>query len=106
MIVGQSIDRRDARLKVRGQAKYAAEFELPNMAYAALVQSTIAAGKVIAIDTSVARAMPGVLDIITTENADKLQMRDASRQTVTFPLLQSNDILYNGQHIGLVIAET
>jgi xanthine dehydrogenase YagR molybdenum-binding subunit len=106
MIVGQSIDRQDGRLKVRGQAKYAAEFELPNMAYAVLVQSTISAGTVTAIDTSVARAMPGVLDIITIDNADKLQVRAAAQQTVLFPLLQSNEVLYNGQHIGLVIAET
>ena len=106
MIVGQSIDRQDAGLKVRGQAKYAAEFALPNMAHAALVQSTISAGKVLAIDTSVARAMPGVLDIITIENADKLQLKPAAPQMVLFPLLQSDDVLYNGQHIGLVIAET
>jgi xanthine dehydrogenase YagR molybdenum-binding subunit len=106
MNVGQSIDRQDARLKVRGQAKYAAEFELPNMTYAVLVQSTISAGKVEAFDTSVARAMPGVLDIITTENADKLRLQPAAQQTILFPLLQNNEIIYNGQHIGVVIAET
>jgi xanthine dehydrogenase YagR molybdenum-binding subunit len=106
MVVGQSIDRQVGRLRLRGQAKYAADFDLPNMAYAALVQSTISAGTIIAIDTSDARAMPGVLEIITTENADKLQLPAAAGQAVLFPLLQSNDVLYNGQHIGLVIAET
>ena len=106
MIVGQSVDRRDAHLKVRGQATYAGEFSLPKMAYAVLVQSTISAGKVIGFDSSVAGQMPGVIDIITTDNADKLQVRAAAQQTVLFPLLQSNEVLYNGQHIGIVIAET
>src|ERR1700704_862105 len=103
MIVGQSVDRRDAQLKVRGQATYAGEFGLPNIAYAVLVQSTIPAGKVIGFDTEIAREMAGVIDIITTENADKLQVRTAAQQTVLFPLLQSNEVLYNGQHIGIVI---
>jgi xanthine dehydrogenase YagR molybdenum-binding subunit len=106
MIVGQSIDRQDGQLKVRGQARYAAEFELPNMTYAVLLQSTVSAGKVTGFDTEVARAMPGVVDIITTENADKLQLNAAAQQTVVFPLLQSDEVLYNGQHIGVVVAET
>ena len=106
MAIGEGINRRDARLKVRGQARYAAELALPDMAYAALVQSTIAAGTITAIDTAIARAMPGVLDIITPDNADKLQLPTSPGQAVLFPLLQSNDVLYNGQHIGLVIAET
>ncbi len=106
MLVGQSIDRRDGELKVRGQAKYAAEFALPNMACAVLLQSTIGAGKVVSFDTTTARGMPGVVDIITTENADKLTVKQAPRQTVLFPLLQSNEVLFNGQHIGVVIAET
>ncbi len=106
MFVGQSIDRRDAHLKVRGQAKYAGEFKLANMAYAVLVQSTIAAGSVIGFNTATAREMSGVIDIITTENADKLQVRAAAQQTVLFPLLQSNEVLFNGQHLGIVIAET
>jgi xanthine dehydrogenase YagR molybdenum-binding subunit len=106
MIVGKSIDRRDAHLKVRGQATYAGEFRLPNMAYAVLVQSTIPAGKVTGFDTGIARGMAGVIDIISTENADKLQVRSAAQQTVLFPLLQSNEVLYNGQHVALVIAGT
>ena len=76
------------------------------MAHAVLVQSTMAAGKVIGVDTAAARAMPGVLAIITTENADKLQLKAAAQQTVLFPLLQSDDVFYNGQHVAVVIAET
>jgi xanthine dehydrogenase YagR molybdenum-binding subunit len=106
MIVGQSIDRQDGRRKVLGQAKYAAEFRAAGMAHAVLVQSTIAAGKVTGIDTGKARAMPGLLDIITSDNADKLNVTGGAQQTVLFPLLQSNDVLYNGQHLAVVVAAT
>jgi len=106
MIAGQSIDRQDARRKVLGQARYAAEFEVPNMAHAVLVQSTVASGKIAAIDTAAAQAMPGVLAIITPGNAEKLQTKTGAQQTVTFPLLQSDDVIYNGQHIAVVVAET
>jgi xanthine dehydrogenase YagR molybdenum-binding subunit len=106
MIVGQSIDRSDGTLKVRGQATYAGEFSLPNLAYAVLVQTTISAGNVIVVDTEIARDMAGVIDIITSENADKLQVRAGGQHTVPFPLLQSNEVLFNGQTIGVVIAET
>ena len=55
-IIGQPIDRVDARLKVMGGAKYAAEFGFPGLVHAALVQSTISNGTIIAIDTSTASA--------------------------------------------------
>jgi len=107
MTIGQSIDRVDGRLKVLGQATYAAEFEVPGMAHAVLVQSTVAAGKITGFDTAKARTMPGVLAIITTEDADKLRVTGpAAQQSVLFPLLQSNDVYYNGQHVAIVIAES
>jgi xanthine dehydrogenase YagR molybdenum-binding subunit len=106
MIVGQSIDRLDGRRKVLGQAKYAAEDQPTGMAHAVLVQSTIAAGTITGIDTATARAMPGVLEILTADNADKLNLKEAAQQSVPFPLLQGNDVLYSGQHVAVVIANT
>jgi xanthine dehydrogenase YagR molybdenum-binding subunit len=106
MNVGQSIDRLDARRKVQGKATYAAEFVIPNTVHAVLVQSTVAAGKISGIDTSSAQAMPGVLAIITNDNAEKLHHDAKAQQTVAFPLLQNNDVLYNGQHIAVVVANT
>lgn len=106
MIVGQSIDRQDGRRKVLGQAKYAAEASADGMAHAILVQSTVAAGTISGIDTSKARAMPGVLEILTPDNADKLNLKQGARQPVTFPLLQGNEVLYSGQHVAVVVAET
>src|ERR1700733_1878614 len=71
-MIGQPIDRLDGRLKVTGAAKYAAEFRVPGVVHAVLVQSTIAAGSIAGFDLKVAEGMPGVLAIITPDNASKL----------------------------------
>ena len=92
--------------KVLGQAKYAAEDSANQMAHAILVQSTVAAGTISGVDTSTAKAMPGVLEILTPDNADKLNVKQGAQQMVRFPLLQGNDVLYSGQHVAVVVAET
>lgn len=103
MIVGQSIERQDGRAKVTGHAHYAAEFKLPNMAHAVLVQSTVAAGSVAGIETTAAQAMLGVLKIITPATAEKLNLKGAK---ILQAMLQNNEIFYNGQHVAIVIAAT
>lgn len=105
MITGQPIDRRDGRQKVTGAARYAAEFPMPGMVHAVLVQSTTAAGTIDGFDLAEAQGMPGVLAIITPDNATKLSRSGGVRQAITAPLLQDNTIVYNGQHIGVVVAE-
>ena len=106
MITGQPIDRLDGRLKVTGTATYAAEFPIPAAVHAVLVQSTVAAGQIAGFDLGQAQGMPGVLAIITPDNAPKLTDNGKVRQAVTQPTLQDSDILYNGQHVAIVVAET
>jgi xanthine dehydrogenase YagR molybdenum-binding subunit len=103
--IGQPIDRVDGRLKVTGRAKYAAEFTVPGIVHAVLVQSTIGAGAVTGFDSDAAKAMPGVLAIITPQNAPKLAMK-GSQQMVRAPLLQDMSVAFNGQHIAVVVADT
>ncbi len=104
--IGQGIDRVDGRLKVTGSARYAAEFKVPDVVHAVLVQSTIGAGAIIGFDLAGAKAMPGVLAIITPENALKLHLKGGASQTVRAPLLQDMDVHYNGQHVAIVVANT
>jgi xanthine dehydrogenase YagR molybdenum-binding subunit len=106
MYIGQGIIRQDGRLKVTGGAVYAAEFEVPGCLHAVLVQSTIPAGTITGFDTAQAERMPGVVAIITHNNAGKLNQRKAAQQTVTHPFLQDNRIVYNGQHVAVAIADT
>jgi xanthine dehydrogenase YagR molybdenum-binding subunit len=103
--IGQPIDRIDGRLKVTGRAKYAAEFAVPGVVHAVLVQSTIGAGLIMSFDIACAQAMPGVLAVITPEGAPKLPLKGGA-QMVRAPLLQDMNILFNGQHIAVVVADT
>ena len=109
-VVGQPINRVDGRLKVTGGARYAVEFPVEKPAYAALVGATIANGRIRSIETSAAQRAPGVLHIMTHENAPKLKPvvtnpaeGDAAGKRVP---LQSPIVYYSGQYVAMVIAET
>ncbi len=106
MYIGQGIVRQDGRLKVTGGARYAAEFDVPGCLHAVLVQSTIPAGAITGYDTAQAERMPGVVAIITHQNAGALNQHKAAQQTVTHPFLQDGRIVYNGQHVAVAVADT
>src|SRR5690348_16295216 len=106
-LIGQGIDRVDGSPKVTGTAQYPVDASFPNLAYAVLVQSTIAAGTIRHIDTTAVMAAPGVLAVITHENAGALTQGPAGNLGVPPPPpLQSNHIWHYGQHIAVVVAET
>ncbi|MBA2679571.1 MAG: xanthine dehydrogenase family protein molybdopterin-binding subunit, partial [Ktedonobacteraceae bacterium] len=100
-VVGQPLDRIDGPKKVTGTAPYAFEYALDDVTYAFPVQSTIAKGRVVSIDTSAAQAVPGVLAILTHENAPRLKDQEGE-----FAVLQSNAVAHRGQLVALVVAET
>ena len=62
---GQPLERVDGRLKVTGGARYTAEWDVPKLAYGAIVTSTIAHGRVQGIDVAAAQRAPGVLLVMT-----------------------------------------
>lgn len=111
--IGKPIDRVDARLKVTGTAKYAAEFNQKNMAYGFPVRATIGKGTVTSFDLTEANKSNGVIKILTHENAPRLTALDPAAIQKTggmlgeqLAALQENQIHYFGQYIALVIAET
>jgi xanthine dehydrogenase YagR molybdenum-binding subunit len=71
--IGKPVSRLDGPLKVKGQAPFAAEVMMDGLVYAALAYSTIAKGRISAIDTSAAEAAPGVVFVMTHLNAPTLQ---------------------------------
>ena len=71
-IIGKPLDRTDGPLKVCGQAKYAAEFDLPRLTHAVMVQSTVARGRITNVDAGAALRMPGVIHVMTHLNAERL----------------------------------
>lgn len=109
--IGQPIARIDGRLKVTGAAKYAAEFARPRLVYGALIQSTIANGRVIEIDLSAAKSAPGIVGILTRENALRFRaypddVRKPGAPGENRVPLQDDEIYYAGQHLGVVVAES
>ncbi len=102
-MVGSPLSRIDGILKVTGKADYSLDHPVGNVAYAVLVKSTIAAGKITEIDATSAEKSPGVLAVITHKNAPKLNEKGGIRGGA---MLQSPAVEFFGQNIGMVVAET
>ena len=83
--IGQPVSRVDGYAKVTGAAKYAAEHNVPDLAYGFVVSSTIAKGKITRIDTSQALRLDGVLQVFTHENAPPASKLDKSFQDEVAP---------------------
>jgi xanthine dehydrogenase YagR molybdenum-binding subunit len=109
------MSRVDGVAKVTGKAKYAAEFRVPNLAYGFIVLGSVAKGTIRSIDTREAEAAAGVIRVFTHLNTPKLgpkasaeeaSPRGAKEPDKSFRALQSDRILFNGQPVALVVAES
>jgi xanthine dehydrogenase YagR molybdenum-binding subunit len=104
---GATIDglrRIEGRDKVTGAARYAYEHPVDGAAVAIAVTSTIAKGAVHGIDATTALGHPGVLHVLTHENAPRVaEEADADAELA---VLQSPAVAYHGQVVALVVAET
>ncbi|NSY18696.1 xanthine dehydrogenase family protein molybdopterin-binding subunit [Neorhizobium sp. AL 9.2.2] len=108
-MVGGRLTRFEGSLKLTGAATYALEYPIDNLAHAALVQSTIAAGRVVSVDASRAIASPGVLMVLTPE--DDLGLRVSADWQGNRPEDKAyhplpREVQFNGQSIAAVIAES
>jgi xanthine dehydrogenase YagR molybdenum-binding subunit len=107
--IGQPLTRRDGVLKVKGQARYAADNHPSGMLHAVLAVSTIARGRVSFLDVQAAKSHPGVVEIMTPANRPALaEDPDAKTNPFMFrlDLLQNDQVRYANQSIAVVIAET
>jgi xanthine dehydrogenase YagR molybdenum-binding subunit len=107
--IGQPLTRRDGVLKVRGEARYAADNHPPGMLYAVLAVSSIARGRVTSLDVPAARRHPGVVEVMTPANRPPLaEDPDAKTNPFMFrlDLLQNDEVRYANQSIAVVIAAT
>ncbi|QJE00210.1 xanthine dehydrogenase family protein molybdopterin-binding subunit [Massilia forsythiae] len=109
--IGAPINRIDAWAKVSGAAHYAAEHPVEGLVHAVLVTSTIASGRVLRIDDGAARQVPGVLLVMTPQNAPRLprETKDGKIQPPVgrrLTLLQEDEVYYNNQPIAVVVADT
>ncbi len=109
-LIGQPIDRIDGMLKVTGAASYASDFPEARLAHAVLVTSTVASGTLASIDARRAQAMPGVLLVMTWQNA--MRLPNGGRAPLAPPagrhltLLQDNVVRYSNEPVAVVVADT
>jgi len=102
-LLGRPLDRVDGPYKVTGRATYAYEYrDSGQPAYGFVVVSSIGKGRITAIDTAAAERAPGVLLVLTHANAPKQGTRSAE----TAPQLADDSVLFQGQPVALVVAET
>lgn len=112
-VLGKSINRYDAVAKVTGKAKYAGDFKEADMLVGKLLRSTIAHGMVKKINTSKAKALPGVEAVITFEDVPDIKFPtaghphslEASHQDIPDRKILTQHVRYYGDEIAAVIAE-
>ncbi|KIQ25697.1 dehydrogenase [Variovorax paradoxus] len=111
-LIGAPVSRLDGPLKVQGQARFAAEFPMEDMLYAALVYSTVPRGRIATLDTAAAQSAPGVVLVMTHENAPRMKpmplfmSKDKAAGGDDLPVLQDDQVHWNGQPIAVVLAQT
>jgi xanthine dehydrogenase YagR molybdenum-binding subunit len=109
--LGKPTSRIDGAAKVTGLAKYAAEYNVSELAHGVVVTAAIAKGRVKRIDTADALAVAGVLDVFTHAHRPKLAAADekygdeVAPPGAPFRPLYDDAIRFNGQPIALVVAE-
>ena len=109
---GDAVSRVDGRVKVTGAARYAAEHVAADMVYGVVVNSTVARGRIAALDVADALGVPGVLDVLSHAHRPKTRSLGIFYKDMTAPAgtpfkpFYSDEVLYSGQPIALVLAET
>ena len=100
--VGAAVDRVEGRAKVTGQARYAVEYHQDEVAYAAIIASTVARGTVRGVDAAAVLELPGVHAVLWHGNAPRLyEVSDGELE-----VLQSDRVSYRGQIVGAVVADS
>ncbi|CAN7516084.1 xanthine dehydrogenase family protein molybdopterin-binding subunit [Variovorax sp. LjRoot290] len=107
---GAPVARVDARAKVTGAARYAAEHPAKGLLYGVVVPSPIARGRIRSIDSRAARAVPGVIEVLTHENRPPMARFDLLHKDMDAPggspfrPLHDAQIHSDAQPVALVVA--
>src|SRR5579864_3846762 len=109
--IGQPMSRLEGRLKTTGAARYTADLPMADVVHGVIVQSTIANGRTVSIDTSSAEKAPGVLAVFTHRNLPRMNPTPKPWSHLhphgqSYLPLQDDQILYADQPIALVVAAT
>ena len=98
-IIGKPVSRIDGYDKVSGTAVYTFDINLPRMAQARILRSAVPHAKIKKIDTGKAESLPGVLGILSSNNAQEIKWFNTSS-------LFDTHLRYQGDEIACVVAES
>ncbi|MBU1049639.1 molybdopterin-dependent oxidoreductase, partial [Candidatus Bipolaricaulota bacterium] len=112
--VGKPLRRVDALGKAVGATVYAADYSMPNMLHAKVFRSPVPAARITRLDVSKARALPGVICVLTHEDAPNAKLNTdmpgqtgkQARSGSDAPVLAKDVVRYVGEPIALIAAET
>jgi len=93
----------DGMLKTTGRARYTRDFSMPGMLWARFLMSPHAHARIVSIDTSAAKAVPGVHAVIT---GDDVGRKHLGRQVTDWPVLAYDRVRFVGDRIAAVAADT
>jgi xanthine dehydrogenase YagR molybdenum-binding subunit len=107
-VVGTARQRLEGPGKVTGGVRYAADMKVPRTAFGAVVLSTVARGRIRAMETATVLKMPGVVGVVDHTNAPRLnpQAGNFFGPDGQMQMLQNAEIHYSGEPVALVVAET
>ena len=110
-VVGRSPAHHDFVDKVKGSLHYAADWRLPGMLHGRIVRSQLPSARIIGIDTSAARALPGVVAVLTAADVPSNRIVEMAsgglaELEVAMPVLASGRVRYMGEPVALVAAAT
>src|ERR1700729_1345470 len=111
-LIGAQVSRLDGALKVRGEARFAAEYVMEGMVYASLRYSTIARGRITALDTSAAEGAAVVVLVMPPRTAPRMPppplflTAPKAAAGSDLPGMQDDSIHWNGEPVAIVLAET
>lgn len=112
--IGKPLPRIDAMGKVTGATKYAGDYTMPNMLHAMVLRSGHASARILSVDTSRARALPGVVAVLTAADLPGTEVATdipgvtgtAKRAGTDAPILASDRVRFLGEAIAIVAAES
>lgn len=105
-VVGAPRSRVEGPQKVTGRTAYTADNTDPGMLHAVVVDSTIANGRIAEIDDSLARALAGVVAVMTHRNAPRVNAKKPSENDSLLFLLQNDVVEFDRQPVAVVVAES
>src|SRR5512132_18689 len=115
--IGQSVSRFEDPRLLKGGGRYVGDMVLPGMAFGYVLRSPHAHARIRSIDTSKAKAAPGVLAVLTGDDwqasgwgdlpvPDGLKRRDGSVFRPPYPALTKDRVRWVGDYVAFVVAET